>query len=74
MAEASLKQIAWPMFDRIIADAAATPQFESGPWVADEYHPDIETLQKLLGVPRQLNDASSQSGGSSPGVGCLGRV
>lgn len=62
MAEASLKQIAWPMFDRIVAAAAKTPRFENGPWADGNYDPDLETLQKLLGVPRQLNEASSQSG------------
>ncbi len=61
MAEPSLKRRAWPLFDRIVADAAAAPLFELGPWAGDEYVPDIPTLQKLLGVPRHLN-ANSQSG------------
>ncbi|SJN43991.1 hypothetical protein FM104_13090 [Microbacterium esteraromaticum] len=61
MAEPSLKQRAWPLFDRIVADAVASPLFEMGPWNGDEYIPDIATLQKLLGVPRYLN-ANSQSG------------
>ncbi|WP_457100680.1 hypothetical protein [Microbacterium sp. P5_E9] len=61
MAEPSLKQKAWPLFDRIVADAADAPLFEQGPWNGDAYFPDIPTLQKLLGVPRHLN-ANSQSG------------
>jgi hypothetical protein len=61
VAEPSLKQKAWPLFDRIVADAATTPLFELGPWNGDEYVPDIATLEKLLGVPRHLN-ANSQSG------------
>nr|WP_082809231.1 hypothetical protein [Tsukamurella tyrosinosolvens] len=56
-----MKQKAWPLFDRIVADAAATPLFTNGPWDGDEYVPDIETLQALLGVPLYLN-ANSQSG------------
>lgn len=61
MAEPSLKQRAWPLFDRIVADAAKTPLFTQGPWDGDDYVPDRSTLEKLLGVPRHLN-ANSQSG------------
>lgn len=61
MAEPSLKQRAWPLFDRIVADAASTPLFTRGPWDGEEYVPDIATLEKLLGVPRHFN-ANSQSG------------
>ncbi len=61
MAEPSLKQKAWPLFDRIVADASNTSQYLQGPWSDDEYIPDIATLQTLLGVPRHLN-ANSQSG------------
>ena len=61
VAEPSLKQRAWPLFDRIVADAAADPLFGQGPWDGDAYVPDKPTLEKLLGVPRHLN-ANSQSG------------
>lgn len=61
MAEPSLKQKAWPLFDRIVSVAATSPLFEMGPWDGDTYVPDTPTLQKLLGVPRHFK-ANSQSG------------
>lgn len=61
MAESSLKQKAWPLFDRIVSDAASSPSFKRGPWDGDAYVPDIQTLERLLGVPRHLS-ANSQSG------------
>lgn len=61
MAAPSKKTEAWAIFDRIVEDAASTEQFAQGPWVGENYEPDFETLQKLLGVPLYLK-ANSQSG------------
>lgn len=61
MAEPTKKALAWAIFDRIVATAATTDHYLSGPWTGDEYTPDFETLQQLLGVPLHLK-ANSQSG------------
>lgn len=57
--------LAWPLFDKIVADAS-TQKLYSQPWVLDEankpvYKPDYVTLEKLLGVPLFLK-AMTQSG------------
>ena len=61
MAEPTKKALAWAIFDRIVATAATTDRYLSGPWAGDEYNPDFETLEQLLGVPLHLK-ANSQSG------------
>lgn len=64
MAEANTKDKAWVLFDRIIADASPDGE-HTNPWrLLDgnrSYMPDIEVLQKLLGVPLHLK-ATVQSG------------
>lgn len=57
--EASAKDKAWVIFDRIVADATSVGE-HSNPWVQSSdgelvYHPDYDTLVKLLGVPLYLN-------------------
>lgn len=55
----SAKDLGWALFDQIVAEA---PMKDLNPWEADDrFHPDYETLSRLLGVPLAL-DASSQSG------------
>lgn len=61
MAEPTKKALAWAIFDRIVASAATTERYTRGPWIGDDYDPDFETLQRLLGVPLHLK-ANSQSG------------
>lgn len=60
----STKQLAWAIFDRIVADAAETGY--TNPWIRDSagelrFEPDFVTLGKLLGVPLFL-EAPTQSG------------
>lgn len=64
-ASKSLKAKAWPLFDRIVADAAPDGE-HSNPWERTEdgrciFVPDYDVLRKLLGVPLHLN-AATQSG------------
>lgn len=61
MAEPTKKALAWAIFDRVVGTASTTERYLSGPWVGDEYTPDFETLERLLGVPLHLK-ATSQSG------------
>jgi hypothetical protein len=60
----SLKAEAWPIFDRIVADAAPSG-LHTNPWIVSDgqlrFEPDYETLQRLLGVPLLL-EAGTQSG------------
>lgn len=64
-AETSAKERAWRLFDRIVA--AAAPEGEhADPWTttADgrlRFRPDVDTLERLLGVPLLLR-AGSQTG------------
>lgn len=57
MAEPSAKHKAWILFDRILADAAPSGA-HSNPWhrvdESLEYHADLPTLERLLGVPLAL--------------------
>lgn len=64
-AKATMKEKAWGIFDRIIADATHTGK-DTNPWVKDSdgqlrYEPDYDTLQRLLGVPLYLK-AETQTG------------
>ncbi|CAN7554333.1 hypothetical protein LJR013_003968 [Pseudarthrobacter oxydans] len=57
-AEPSTKAKAWAIFDRIVSDAAPEG-VHTNPWIKDDsgalkYHPDYETLTRLLGVPLYL--------------------
>lgn len=61
MAEPTKKTLAWAIFDRIVAIAATTETYSRGPWMGDDYTPDFDTLEQLLGVPLHLQ-ANSQSG------------
>lgn len=61
----SLKAQAWPIFDRIVADAAPDGE-HSNPWGRTDdgqefFTPDYQVLHKLLGVPLYLR-ATTQSG------------
>lgn len=64
MAKVTLKQRAWTLFDRIVADAAPDG-LHSNPWESTagvlRFVPDYVTLERLLGVPLLLK-AESQSG------------
>jgi hypothetical protein len=55
----SAKALAWPLFDRIVADGLSEWGTYSNPWVRDgggtlRFQPDYPTLQRLLGVPLYL--------------------
>lgn len=55
----SAKALAWPLFDRIVADCLGDAGDYSSPWSRDEagalrYCPDYATLERLLGVPLYL--------------------
>lgn len=55
----SAKALAWPMFDRIVAEGISDTGDYSSPWVhaqdgALRYSPDYATLERLLGVPLYL--------------------
>lgn len=62
---ANTKARAWPLFDRILREAAPGG-VHSNPWVRDHelelrFEPDFLTLEKLLGVPLH-SSATTQSG------------
>ncbi|NKX92806.1 hypothetical protein HF995_05885 [Sanguibacter hominis ATCC BAA-789] len=55
----SAKALAWPLFDRIVADGLNEWGTYTNPWIRHEdgslhYQPDYPTLQRLLGVPLHL--------------------
>lgn len=54
----SLKELGWTLFDQVVAEA---PGRNLNPWEQDNFHPDYDTLCRLLGVPLSLK-ATSQSG------------
>lgn len=63
-AESTVRAKAWPMFDLIVANAAASGL--RNPWMTDRdgqvrYVPDLDTLSVLLGIPLYLK-AVTQSG------------
>lgn len=64
MAEPTLKDRAWILFDRILEDAAPEGA-HTNPWHlvhgVREYRPDLATLERLLGVPLVLR-ATVRSG------------
>ena len=55
----SAKALAWPLFDRIVADGLSEWNTYANPWVREtdgtlRYQPDYATLERLLGVPLHL--------------------
>ncbi|WHP16222.1 hypothetical protein [Cellulomonas sp. ES6] len=61
---ASAKALAWPMFDRIVAEGLDGTGEYTNPWVREEsgalrYAPDYGTLERLLGVPLYLQAATT---------------
>jgi hypothetical protein len=60
MAKASLAELAWIQFDRVIADA--TESGHTDPWVEGAYDFDREVLEKLLGVARGVVGKDTQAG------------
>ena len=61
---ASAKALAWPMFDRIVAEGVDGTGDYSNPWVREEsgalrYAPDYGTLERLLAVPLYLQAATT---------------
>lgn len=55
----SAKALAWPLFDRIVADGLSEWGTYSNPWIREKdgslrFQPDYPTLQRLLGVPLHL--------------------
>ncbi|MBM7331846.1 hypothetical protein JS562_54930, partial [Agrobacterium sp. S2] len=61
---ASAKALAWPMFDRIVAEGLDGTGEYTSPWVREEsgalrYAPDYGTLERLLGVPLYLQAATT---------------
>lgn len=60
----SAKALAWPVFDRIVADGLDESGEYSNPWVRDDdgslrFEPDYSTLELLLGVPLHLRAATT---------------
>ena len=57
--KSSAKALAWPLFDRIVAEALDESGTYTNPWCREagsalRYEPDYATLQRLLGVPLHL--------------------
>lgn len=55
----SAKALAWPIFDRIVADGLSEWGTYTNPWMREagsavRFQPDYQTLQRLLGVPLYL--------------------
>ncbi len=60
----SARALAWPLFDRIVADGLSEAGEFTHPWWRDEdgalrYRPDYPTLERLLGVPLHLKAATT---------------
>ncbi|WP_402463718.1 hypothetical protein [Isoptericola aurantiacus] len=60
----SAKVLAWPLFDRIVADGLNDERRYRNPWCRDaegalQYEPDYATLERLLGVPLHLKAATT---------------
>jgi len=60
----STKALAWPLFDRIVADRLSESGEYTSPWIRDEdgtlgFVPDYATLERLLGVPLYLKAATT---------------
>lgn len=60
MAKASLAELAWVQFDRVIADA--TQNGHTDPWVDGAYVFDKDVLETLLGVARGVVGKDTQAG------------
>lgn len=58
VAEPSKKLLGWRLFDAIVEEA---PMAGLNPWESGVFHPDYDTLKRLLAVPVYLK-ANSQSG------------
>jgi hypothetical protein len=56
----SKKDLAWPVFDRIVEEGVADSETPP-PWKDGAYQPDYKTLARLLGVPLNLG-ADTRSG------------
>ncbi|MEE6289277.1 hypothetical protein V2J52_16610 [Georgenia sp. MJ173] len=59
----STKELAWPLFDRIVSDALRDDAY-TNPWHRQaegtlRYEPDYDTLVRLLGVPLHLKAATT---------------